>query len=206
MPEPASTSRSIPACAGEPGHRRIASAFGWVYPRVCGGTLRGKRKHLRKAGLSPRVRGNQVAEDLSGIESGSIPACAGEPASCMAAICSSRVYPRVCGGTVAGAAVHAGGLGLSPRVRGNPSLSSPPPTMPWSIPACAGEPSAAWVDLCAAAVYPRVCGGTRLLLVSSSSSSGLSPRVRGNRRLVPPDAGYVGSIPACAGEPQGQSA
>ena len=50
-------------------------------------------------------------------------------------------------------------------------------------------------------VYPRVCGGTRLNQSLWSEEAGLSPRVRGNRGLVSSDAGYVRSIPACAGEP-----
>ena len=46
-----------------------------------------------------------------------------------------------------------------------------------------------------------MCGGTGLKVNASASSSGLSPRVRGNH------AGYyvvgidIRSIPACAGEP-----
>ena len=34
---------SIPACAGEPRSNDSASAIGWVYPRVCGGTARAFR-------------------------------------------------------------------------------------------------------------------------------------------------------------------
>ena len=46
-------------------------------------------------------------------------------------------------------------------------------------------------------VYPRVCGGTAGF-TDAVLDYGLSPRVRGNRRIhVRPD----GSIPACAGEP-----
>ena len=50
-------------------------------------------------------------------------------------------------------------------------------------------------------VYPRVCGGTTLLIGGTYVRRGLSPRVRGNL------LGYTGSrreqrsIPACAGEP-----
>ena len=51
-------------------------------------------------------------------------------------------------------------------------------------------------------VYPRVCGGTLLSAVSVISSSGLSPRVRGNHPTQHPRARIVGSIPACAGEPR----
>ena len=50
--------RSIPACAGEPSARRPAPGRRRVYPRVCGGTVRGPMMLAMLAGLSPRVRGN----------------------------------------------------------------------------------------------------------------------------------------------------
>ena len=70
-----------------------------------------------------------------------------------------------------------------------------------SIPACAGEPLAWPSTFPAATVYPRVCGGTQIKLAGLGRAAGLSPRVRGNRRppFPPPD---LGSIPACAGEPE----
>ena len=51
-------------------------------------------------------------------------------------------------------------------------------------------------------VYPRVCGGTTPRKDDITVASGLSPRVRGNRvDSLGPYAG-LGSIPACAGEPE----
>ena len=50
-------------------------------------------------------------------------------------------------------------------------------------------------------VYPRACGGTLILTVTSPSTLGLSPRVRGNLHLELSDISAVRSIPACAGEP-----
>ena len=52
--------RSIPACAGEPSRSTTTSESGWVYPRVCGGTVPAGSEPLYLAGLSPRVRGNRV--------------------------------------------------------------------------------------------------------------------------------------------------
>ena len=54
-------SRSIPACAGEPGSRYMPSCSYWVYPRVCGGTARWRVSRIVCMGLSPRVRGNRDA-------------------------------------------------------------------------------------------------------------------------------------------------
>ena len=50
-------------------------------------------------------------------------------------------------------------------------------------------------------VYPRVCGGTEVPSRDPPSTCGLSPRVRGNRPLIPESIQRTRSIPACAGEP-----
>ena len=71
--------------------------------------------------------------------------------------------------------------GLSPRVRGNPAQVAFTATAHGSIPACAGEPIPHTVILPIRQVYPRVCGGTVIEIQMAGASSGLSPRVRGNR-------------------------
>ena len=73
--------RSIPACAGEPGLSRESRTSCGVYPRVCGGTRGSGTRGWRGRGLSPRVRGNLIDEARKKGSRGSIPACAGEPAS-----------------------------------------------------------------------------------------------------------------------------
>ena len=52
------SSRSIPACAGEPASRSGRTLYRQVYPRVCGGTSRNRPSRSTETGLSPRVRGN----------------------------------------------------------------------------------------------------------------------------------------------------
>ena len=91
--------RSIPACAGEPQHRRRQLASRRVYPRVCGGTLLAGRPPGRWKGLSPRVRGNPAVLAAAFVAARSIPACAGEPLSTPTPAPIGEVYPRVCGGT-----------------------------------------------------------------------------------------------------------
>ena len=111
---------SIPACAGEPSRRPTRVQIPKVYPRVCGGTQCRNAVGVVGDGLSPRVRGNLVRAAYAAATPGSIPACAGEPASPQDLLCLVR--------------------GLSPRVRGN--LVSKPKIVLIirSIPACAGEP------------------------------------------------------------------
>ena len=132
--------RSIPACAGEPSRRGGWTARSWVYPRVCGGTLSGIGFGLAQMGLSPRVRGNRDHPEPHRVSARSIPACAGEPIEPVRIRIPGKVYPRVCGGTVAVGTGAGTNYGLSPRVRGNRQLGSPRQRDDGSIPACAGEP------------------------------------------------------------------
>ena len=173
--------RSIPACAGEPLASAGRSPTGMVYPRVCGGTRERAFAIVGDTGLSPRVRGNQF-HDYRPVGAGrSIPACAGEPVPRLTSDCVARVYPRVCGGTPFARPCRAGPEGLSPRVRGNHLGQFTSSFVLRSIPACAGEPANCASRIALLRVYPRVCGGTTCHALPSLPSTGLSPRVRGNR-------------------------
>ncbi len=177
---------SIPACAGEPSAKTTTAAGRWVYPRVCGGTQLRAFDVRRQKGLSPRVRGNRPGPVRYGVDYGSIPACAGEPARLPRSAWRCRVYPRVCGGTKYKVGEVHKLKGLSPRVRGNHRV--PPAVRPvrGSIPACAGEPPKWTPRTPYGRVYPRVCGGTSGITVASLPLGGLSPRVRGNLLLTSP--------------------
>ena len=172
---------SIPAGAGEP-----ASSSG-----CCS----------RGTGLSPRVRGNPRGVAPSHPRPGSIPAGAGEPGTPGPARIRIRVYPRGCGGTASLGGPLLRGLGLSPRVRGNPRPASVSARLKGSIPAGAGEPTLPRGLAGSRRVYPRGCGGTRLTGIALDNHLGLSPRVRGNRRTSRLSRIGQGSIPAGAGEP-----
>ncbi len=69
-----------------------------VYPRVCGGARNRRFERIADKGLSPRVRGSLVNYVILWMRGGSIPACAGEPATQCQAVLYVWVYPRVCGG------------------------------------------------------------------------------------------------------------
>ena len=107
----------------------------------------------------------------------------------------------MCGGTVGSRWCSARFRGLSPRVRGNHQRDRARARGRGSIPACAGEPLLRRCSASAARVYPRVCGGTVPLAGRHVRHTGLSPRVRGNRRRRGQHPHRPGSIPACAGEP-----
>ena len=195
--------RSIPACAGEPSLHVSHESPLWVYPRVCGGTPHRVHNPTSSLGLSPRVRGNRCPPDAIGrcfwsipacagnpiglcrvgYWPRSIPACAGEPAAAAAVNAPTRVYPRVCGGTMSKITPPSCATGLSPRVRGNLRDDRSNGARWGSIPACAGEPQTASFagDEKPRRVYPRVCGGTAVVAPPITAAQGLSPRVRGNR-------------------------
>ncbi len=192
---------SIPAHAGEPTVAPPADRSAWVYPRTCGGTPIKAALLASKAGLSPHMRGNLDDGATGRIIVGSIPAHAGEPWSSWLFPCSITVYPRTCGGTRAGRQLAQIVAGLSPHMRGNLVVVPLRFEFRGSIPAHAGEPSERAAVAAADRVYPRTCGGTGHRIRARSSTRGLSPHMRGNRRGRQEDMKGAGSIPAHAGEP-----
>ena len=152
-------------------------------------------------GLSPRVRGNPGRLPGKPAPGGSIPACTGEPSRIVLLLVSAKVYPRVYGGTGGPVGHDFLGLGLSPRVRGNPCGYGVGCPGPRSIPACTGEPSAVGRCPVSKTVYPRVYGGTGTIGQENDGQLGLSPRVRGNPERRHRPFAIRGSIPACTGEP-----
>ncbi len=172
-----------------------------VYPRVYGGTVASISLCSGVGGLSPRVRGNQEHSHERTDLLRSIPACTGEPWRASPSVPVLGVYPRVYGGTSHRACGPARGRGLSPRVRGNRVLVLVDHEAEGSIPACTGEPGGWPCRHFGRWVYPRVYGGTIIPLSTSRCSSGLSPRVRGNRISPVMSGRFHGSIPACTGEP-----
>ena len=193
---------SIPACAGEPPFNFAAGATQKVYPRLCGGTPAGLAGAPDVQGLSPLVRGNRRIDHREHAIRRSIPACAGEPPGRRGSANCSRVYPRLCGGTIHQDDREAWESGLSPLVRGNLLKQCRLVAVPGSIPACAGEPESRRFSGSGVTVYPRLCGGTAGLHLWDGWQRGLSPLVRGNRVLRGSQPDGVGSIPACAGEPR----
>ncbi len=153
------------------------------------------------SGLSPRVRGNPIQPHFPVLALGSIPACTGEPTLWRGCVFPNPVYPRVYGGTRSFLPAVTFFLGLSPRVRGNLQEAVRLRGRQRSIPACTGEPGADGKAIRAIQVYPRVYGGTGRAQQDRDFGLGLSPRVRGNRRLERGRGVRSRSIPACTGEP-----
>ena len=92
-------------------------------------------------------------------------------------------------------------VGLSPHIRGNPSITSAPVQREGSIPAHTGEPKSDMSLKVKVRVYPRTYGGTRREPAKESICGGLSPHIRGNPFVDIPFGKEAGSIPAHTGEP-----
>ena len=192
---------SIPAGAGEPSVHGSYHCRTRVYPRGCGGA-RVLMGHLSSAsGLSPRVRGSPFLGRRPAPGHGSIPAGAGEPGSSSGNMTGKWVYPRGCGGAVYAEVSGGFDVGLSPRVRGSRQVVIAHSARPGSIPAGAGEPGQRRAGQRLAGVYPRGCGGAITGRRACQFLQGLSPRVRGSRRMARLAQRAQGSIPAGAGEP-----
>ena len=193
---------SIPARAGEPPPCCPGIRSTGVYPRPCGGAAESVLPYRCSGGLSPPVRGSRLRDVRRLAEQRSIPARAGEPPLRARGMISVGVYPRPCGGAVGYFSIHSPSKGLSPPVRGSHyDVIIGEHTM-GSIPARAGEPGTCRPSSCSTGVYPRPCGGAVMAISVCSSPNGLSPPVRGSRKITQDGKKVRGSIPARAGEPE----
>ena len=196
---------SIPACAGKPQAAAADARMAAVHPRVCGEAPRLFPLLRPYHGPSPRVRGSRRCASPSGARPGSIPACAGKPDAFVAGSAVSRVHPRVCGEAPASSATCAPSAGPSPRVRGSHAVHWRIYTPGGSIPACAGKPETLRGSRCHQWVHPRVCGEASMAEYADREKQGPSPRVRGSPTAALAGRGHHGSIPACAGKPNGRT-
>ena len=138
--------RSIPARTGEPSLFRSGLPSTSVYPRAYGGTPCQIANRPPGKAVYPRAYGETwcVSSGSPGGPTGrSIPARTGKPAHRLALVFMTtfEVYPRAYGETILYFRTdNAGKRGLSPRVRGNPSIARYMALIPRSIPARTGEP------------------------------------------------------------------
>ncbi len=151
-------------------------------------------------GSSPRVRGK-----LSGRERGRtfvriIPARAGQTTTIRKAIAARTDHPRACGANDEQRNQANATIGSSPRVRGKQRRGLRRAARRRIIPARAGQTSPPARPLRTTSDHPRACGANAMLQNGAYTGNGLSPRVRGKRRVVWYRAGTFRIIPARAGQ------
>ncbi len=153
-----------------------------AHPRGCGADARAAVVASPREGSSPRVRGRLGADFQAGLESGLIPAGAGQTVSVRRGIWSPRAHPRGCGADERDITPAGLGEGSSPRVRGRHAVFHGTVHSTGLIPAGAGQ--------------TRIRGGF------VDRGEGSSPRVRG--RQIPELEARIrrGLIPAGAGQTQ----
>ncbi len=199
-------SRSIPACAGEPGARVPAALPGSVHPRLRGGASGQIRSGHAEHGPSPPARGSPRFSEKHGLPIGSIPACAGEPRGPSWSPRRGRVHPRLRGGASVGLGDVFPCPGPSPPARGSRGHRHDRRRVVGSIPACAGEPRSTRAQPRRPPVHPRLRGGAARRRAEQHALPGPSPPARGSRARPVARGGAVRSIPACAGEPSARAA
>jgi len=139
--------RSIPADAGPPRAVIDEDPGTRVYPRGCGATGESCRLAPSGPGLSPRMRGHRSETCFLPMDERSIPADAGPPESPPASPAPAWVYPRGCGATSDAAGLYHPSTGLSPRMRGHRDANGNGNLTVRSIPADAGPPGAARLEI-----------------------------------------------------------
>ena len=195
---PTST-RFIPACAGNRSYLEKVGDGSPVHPRVCGEQVLDSKKAGIANGSSPRVRGTVSRDWYESSETRFIPACAGNRWVVQPNHLDSTVHPRVCGEQLTACGTKEIGAGSSPRVRGTVDLLDFLVCQARFIPACAGNSHAhelAWSKL---PVHPRVCGEQSVESAHLAILDGSSPRVRGTGLTVFELEEVLRFIPACAG-------
>ena len=190
---------TIPACAGS----RVAVDGGLPgagdHPRVRGEQPISSGQLSFTQGPSPRARGAVLTARASGVDVGTIPACAGSSRTHTRRCPARRDHPRVRGEQPDRALRLAGQRGPSPRARGAGRQRGPHRHRPGTIPACAGSRARQQRQLLRRRDHPRVRGEQSESRNAGISALGPSPRARGagsnSAVTVPPR----GTIPACAG-------
>ena len=114
--------RYIPARAGEARPGASPRPARPVHPRACGGSEREEIIARTAGGTSPRVRGKRRGRYALGVDTGYIPARAGEAPQRAGAGAGGRVHPRACGGSHSSLRAWPTAFGTSPRVRGKRSI------------------------------------------------------------------------------------
>ena len=150
-------------------------------------------------GSSPRMRGTRHHARLETVETGIIPAYAGNTRERHGTVSDRRDHPRVCGEHILGdsnADIHRGS---SPRMRGTRGGGIGALRLVGIIPAYAGNTTLALLRDVWVLNHPRVCGEHQMYGSLVGWDSGSSPRMRGTPSGVVGFVYKAGIIPAYAG-------
>ena len=194
-----SSSRIIPAHAGNTRYQACTWRSTGDHPRACGEHKGLDERTATYEGSSPRMRGTRVVKFTEAVDLGIIPAHAGNTPPLLPRTSVRRDHPRACGEHLMPGPMVGSLLGSSPRMRGT-QLRQHLVRMPAGIiPAHAGNTVKKTVTAAIYGDHPRACGEHILLQMRCVSLQGSSPRMRGTRRPRTPVWTIAGIIPAHAG-------
>ena len=148
----------IPAYAGNTVSMNPVNWSNGDHPRVCGEHLARGTTPPRQSGSSPRMRGTHDVLRLSAVDSGIIPAYAGNTRASRARFVLSWDHPRVCGEHIIAVPFALGCMGSSPRMRGTLSDTVRIASVSGIIPAYAGNTLTLSCNEMKRRDHPRVCG------------------------------------------------
>ena len=131
---------SLPAHAGQPEPVRHRTRMAGVHPRSRGAASAKADQVVSYYGPSPLTRGSQRWNGAKRLRHGSIPAHAGQPATCAARMSKKRVHPRSRGAARSPTPQGSTVKGPSPLTRGSHQLVGRALVLGGSIPAHAGQP------------------------------------------------------------------
>ena len=191
----------IPARAGQPAHHAAARREAGAYPRSRGAAAAAGQPGGCVRGLSPLARGSRAQSIGHAGPLGPIPARAGQPAVRRVGSCWTRAYPRSRGAAIEEAQSISKKSGLSPLARGSLLAEIEASRGDGPIPARAGQPRRAMIQIDTAGAYPRSRGAAPLSARMGAGVWGLSPLARGSLFLCPDRVTSGGPIPARAGQP-----
>ena len=191
--------RIIPAHAGSSQTERRSFGTSRDHPRACGEQLSGPLDTTNGRGSSPRMRGAACDVDRHVVAEGIIPAHAGS-SPCMAGRSIREPdHPRACGEQSCYARSLPLPTGSSPRMRGAARPLRASSLAAGIIPAHAGSRRPCQRLASFAWDHPRACGAQVDYKLSTGSTWGSSPRMRGAVKGMIESAKQPGIIPAHAG-------
>ena len=172
----------IPAYAGNTPKWPCSFRRFWDHPRVCGEHHHPQFLSTYPQGSSPRMRGTPLSDAGHGIQSGIIPAYAGNTSISPATSATNRDHPRVCGEHIFNAPARVELPGSSPRMRGTHMTVQQYNYIVGIIPAYAGNTKPRGFLMSRYWDHPRVCGEHDSFPSDDFIEAGSSPRMRGTRK------------------------
>ena len=197
---PCLTVGNIPAYAGKTLRSTAHLDRAGEHPRVCGENSRGRIRHHRGRGTSPRMRGKLNNLGIAGVAGWNIPAYAGKTHRPYIGRSYLSEHPRVCGENQQTGYGDCESSGTSPRMRGKHVIDVALDAAHGNIPAYAGK--TIWLAFSAPSIteHPRVCGENSISDAELLEQLGTSPRMRGKQHFRNLTQVRLGNIPAYAGK------